>query len=107
MTRVVVTHCRERFSKPAFLVRVEVRSRCEHAMVVCRRGPYLMQGAFRHKVLVAHSVPEWTTDSTGVGSPVEHRAYNFHFAGPGVTMFADVTVEAQCAVVDSLTHPLL
>src|SRR5206468_4190643 len=76
-------------------------------MVVCGRGPYLTKAAFRHQALVAHSVPKGTADCAGVGSPVEHGAYYFHFAGPGITMFAYVAIEAQRLVVLSLAHALL
>src|ERR1700736_2200485 len=76
-------------------------------MTVCRRGPYLTKAAFGHQALVAHSVPEGAADSAGVGSPVEDGAHHFHFAGPGITMFTDVAVEAQRPIIPSLAQALL
>src|ERR1700720_2285694 len=76
-------------------------------MVVCRRGPYLTKAAFRHQALAANRVPEWATDCAGVGAPVEDGAHHFHFAGPGIAMFADVAVKAQGPVVLLLAHPFL
>ena len=86
---------------------IEVRPRREHAMIVCRRGPYLAKAAFGHQALVAHSIPEGASDSAGLGSPIEYSADHFHFAGPGITMFAHVAVEAQRPIVPSLAHALL
>src|SRR5882757_8460237 len=76
-------------------------------MIVGRRRPYLTKAAFGHQALVAHSVPEGAADSAGVGSPVEDGAHHFHFAGPDITMFAYVAVEAQRPVVASLAQALL
>src|SRR5215469_4562438 len=76
-------------------------------MIVARRGPYLTKAAFGHQALAAHSVPEWATDRAGIGSPVEDCAHDFNFAGPGITMFAHVAVEAQRTIVSALAHALL
>src|SRR5215468_7171322 len=76
-------------------------------MIVGTRGPYLTQTRFGYQVLVALGVPEGTADSAGVGSPVEDGSQHFYLAGPGITMFADVAIEAQGAVVHSLAQTLL
>src|SRR5438270_5567683 len=76
-------------------------------MVVSRRGPYLTKAAFGNQALVAHRVPERAAERARIRSPVEDGPHHFHFAGTGVTMFADVTVEAQGPVVPCLTHSLL
>src|ERR1700693_5746997 len=76
-------------------------------MVVWRRGPYLTQAAFGHQALAANRVPEGAADCAGVGPPVEDGAHHFNFAGPGITMFAYIAVEAQRAVVPALAHTLL
>src|SRR5437660_678143 len=107
MSRVVVVHGCERVGEPALPLWVEIGPCREHAMVVCRRGPYLTKAAFGHEALVAHSVPEGAADSAGVGPPVEDGAHHFHFAGPRITMFADIAVEAQRPVVPALAHALL
>src|SRR6266496_1928440 len=107
MNRVVVVHGQERFSKPVLLFEAEVRPRGEHAMIVGRRGPYLTKAAFGHQALVLHSVPEGAADSAGVGPAVEDGAHHFHFAGPGIAMFAYIAVEAQRSVVRSLAEALL
>src|SRR5215472_14690975 len=76
-------------------------------MVICRRGPYLAQGAFGSQTLAAHGVPERASDGARVRPPVENGPYHFHLAGPGIAMFAHIAVEAQRAVVSALTHALL
>src|SRR6476660_8232786 len=58
-------------------------------------------------MLVAHGIPEGTADSASVGPPVKDGAHHFHFAGPSITMFSYVAVEAQSAVVLSLAQALL
>ena len=78
----------ERVDESALPLWVEIGTRREHAMVVWRRGPYLTQAAFGHQVLAANRVPEGTADGAGVGSPVEDGAHHFHFAGPGIAVFA-------------------
>src|SRR5215207_1724241 len=107
MVRVVVAHRGERFCKPVFSFAVEVRSRGKHAMVVSRRRPYLAKGAFRHEMFLAHGVPEGAPYRAGIGSPVEDGAHNFNFAGSRIAMFAEVGVETQRAIIDSLSHALL
>src|SRR5215469_8016614 len=76
-------------------------------MVVGRGGPDLTKPAFGYQVLVAHSVPEGAADCANVSSSVEDGANHFHFAGPGIAVFAYVAVEAQRTVVASLAHVLL
>src|SRR5215469_15232887 len=76
-------------------------------MVVGRRGPYLTKAAFRHQALVPHGIPEWTANCAGIGSSIENGAHDFYFAGPGIAMFAYVTIKAQDLVVPSLPHTLL
>ena len=107
MSRVVITHSKERFNKSIFLFTIKVRPGCEHAVVVRWRGPDLSKPTFRNEAFVAHSGPERTADSARVGSPVEDGPNHFHLAGPGVTMFAQVAVETQRPVVPSLLHALL
>src|SRR5580700_4797446 len=107
MNRIVVTHRRECVGKLPLPLRVEIGPRCEHAMVVRRRGPYLPKAAFGHQAFAANRVPEGAADCAGVGSSIEDGAHYFNFAGPGITMFAYVTVEAQRAVVPALAHALL
>src|SRR5690242_6858119 len=99
MNRVVVTHGEKHFDKPVLLFEAEFRPGCEHTMIVGRRRPYLAKAAFGHQTLGANCVPERAANSAGVGSPVEHGAHHFHFAGSGITMLAYVAVEAQCPVV--------
>src|ERR1700749_4375963 len=41
MSRVFVAHCREYVGEPPLQFRVKIGPCGEHAMVVCRRGPYL------------------------------------------------------------------
>src|ERR1700730_10079549 len=88
MNRVVVAHPRERVGESTLPLRFEIGPRREHAMIVGWRRPYLTKSAFGHQALTEHSVPERAADSSGVGSAVEDRAHHFHFAGPGITMFA-------------------
>ena len=88
MNRVVVTHRRERFGEPALPFWIEIGPRREHAMVVRRRRPYLAKAAFGHQVLAPHRIPEGTADCARIGSSVEDGAHHFHFARPGITMFA-------------------
>src|SRR5262249_47470723 len=107
MNRVVVAHPGERVRESTLPLRVEIGPRREHAMIVARRGPYLTKAAFGHQALAAHSVPEWATDRAGIGSPVEDCAHDFNFAGPGITMFAHVAVEAQRTIVSAFAHALL
>src|SRR5882672_3369113 len=76
-------------------------------MVVRRRGPYLTKAPFGHEALVAHSIPKRTADSAGVGSPVQDGSHNFNFAGPRITVFAQVAVKAQRLVVASFVPALL
>src|SRR5260370_6907289 len=76
-------------------------------MVIRRRGPYLTKVAFGHQTLVANRAPEGAADCSSVGPSVEDGAYYFHFAGPGITMFSYVAVEAQRAVVPALAHAVL
>src|SRR6185369_1307003 len=104
---VVITHGRERFDKLALRFKIEIRPRCEHAMVVRRRRPYLTQAAFRHEVFAPHGIPKWTADSPSVCSPVENCTYYFHLAGAGITMFTNIAVEAQRPVITALVHPFL
>src|SRR6266700_2708565 len=107
MSRVVVAHRGERFGKPALPLCVEIGPCREHTMVIRRRGPYLTKAAFGHQMLVANRAPEGAADCSSVGPSVEDGAYYFHFAGPGITMFSYVAVEAQRAVVPALAHALL
>ncbi len=107
MNRIVVAHPRERVGESTLPLRVEIGPRREHAMIVGWRRPYLTKAAFGHQALAAHSVPEGAADRAGIGSPVEDRAHNFNFAGPGITMFAYVAVEAQRTIVSALAHALL
>src|SRR3954462_9018902 len=107
MDRIVVAHRGKRVHEPALQFAVEVRSRGEHAVIVGRRGPNLTKTAFRHQAFVPHRIPEPVADSARIGTPVEDGAHHFHFAGPGVTMFAYVAIEAKRPVVDSLAHALL
>src|ERR1700722_10401803 len=62
------------------------------------RGPDLGQRAFRHQALGTHGIPEWAANCAGIGAAVEHRANNINFACAGVTVLADVAVEAQRSV---------
>ena len=86
---------------------VEIRPRRKHAVIVCRRGPYLSKAAFGHQAFVAHSVPEGAADSAGIGSPIEYSAHHLYFAGPVITVFAYIAVEAQRMVVPSLAQVVL
>src|ERR1700746_3626165 len=47
------------------------------------------------------------TAGAGLAPPVEDGAHHFHFAGPGITMFAYIAVEAQGSVFPALAHALL
>src|ERR1700704_4894796 len=76
-------------------------------MIVGWRGPYLTKTALGHEALVAHSTPKRTADGAGVGSPVQDGSHYFNFAGPCITMFAQVAVKAQRLVVASFAHALL
>src|SRR5690242_20196467 len=107
MIRIVVAHRQKRRDKPLLLFAIEIGSRREHTMIVGRRGPYLTKSSFGHEMFFAHSVPERTTDSASVRLTVENCSYNFHLAGPRVTMFADVAVEAHRLKVTSFAHALL
>src|SRR5690242_6915963 len=99
MSRIVIAHCGERVRESAFLLGVKAGSRCEHAVIVGWRRPDLAKTTFRHEALVLRGVPETVTNGAGVGSPVENGTDHFDFAGPGVAVFADVAVKAQCAIV--------
>src|SRR6266550_3188789 len=87
--------------------KVEIGACCEHAMIVGWRGPYLTKAAFGHEALVAHSIPKRAADSAGIGSPVQDGSHYFNFAGPCITVFAQVAVKAQRLVVASFVHALL
>src|SRR5512138_3969879 len=104
MSRVVVAHPRQRVGELTLPLRVKIGPRREHAMIVGRRGPYFTKAAFGHKAFATHSVPERAADRARISSPIEDRAHNFNFAGPGITMFAYVAVEAQRAIVSALAH---
>src|SRR6516225_6551825 len=104
MDRVVVAHRRECFGEPSLRLRVKIGPRREHAMVICRRRPYLTKAAFGHQALAANSLPEGAADCARIGSPIEDGTHHFNFAGPGITMFAYVAVEAKGAVVPALLH---
>src|SRR5215469_17527220 len=95
VNRVVITHRTEGVGKLALERQVEIGPRREHAVMIGRRGPYLAKPTFGNQVLAAHRIPERAADCAGVGSPVEYRADDFHFAGPRVTVLAHVAVEAQ------------
>src|SRR5260370_26343024 len=107
MNRVVVAHRRECVGELPLPLRVKIGPCREHAMVVCRRGPYLTKAAFGHQALATNRVPEGAADCTGVGSPIEDGTHHFNFAGPDITMFAYITVETQRMVVPALAHALL
>src|ERR1700723_2256220 len=107
MSRVVVAHRRECVGEPPLQFKIKIGPRREHAMVVCGRGPDLAKAAFRHQALGANRIPEGAADCAGVGSPIEDSARHFNFAGPGISVFAYVTIEAQGAVVPAFAHALL
>src|SRR6267143_1846130 len=89
------------------MFKVEIRACCEHAMIVGWRGPYLTKAAIGNQALAAHSITKWAADSAGVGSPVQDGSHYFNFAGPCITVFAQVAVKAQRLVVGSFVHALL
>src|SRR5215813_11018253 len=90
MNRIVKAHRCECLGEAVFQCCVEIRPRREHAVVICRRGPYLTKAAFGHQSLIVHGVPESDADGASVGTPVENGAYNLYFAGASVTVFAHV-----------------
>src|SRR5580704_9430925 len=90
VNRVVVAHGGERVDEAALPLWVETGTCREHAVVVGRRGPYFTQAAFGHEAFAPNSVPEGAADGAGVGPAVEDGAHHFHFAGPGIAMFAQV-----------------
>ena len=75
-------------------------------MIIGPRGPDLGQRAFRHQTLATHGVPERAADCAGIGAAVEHRANDVGLACAGVTVLADVAVEAQRSVVFPLSQSL-
>src|SRR5690348_13466097 len=107
MNRIVVTHREQRFDKTLLLFGIEIRPRRKHAMVVRWRRPYLTQSALGYQSLFAHSLPKRTADSARISSPIQHSSHHFDFARPRITVFADVAVEAQGAVINALAHTLL
>src|SRR5262245_11544933 len=76
-------------------------------MIVGRRGPDLTKSAFGNEVLIAHGVPKRAADCARVRSTVENGSNYFHLAGPSITVFPEVSVEAQRLVVASFTQTLL
>src|SRR4029077_17304744 len=54
---------------------------------------------FRHQTFGPYRVPERAADCAGIGAAAEHRANDGGLACTGVTVLADVAVEAQRSVV--------
>jgi hypothetical protein len=74
-------------------LRVKIGPRREHAMVVCRRGPYLKKAAFGHQALGR------TVFQKGLRRHrLAHKdgAHHFNFAGPGITCLPTSLSSAAC-----------
>src|SRR5260370_39157836 len=102
LVRLAMAHPGGGWGEPPLQGRVEIGPGSEHAVIVGRRRPDLSQRAFGHQALAAHRPPERAADCAGIGATVEHRANDLGLARAGVTMLADVAVEAQSAIVLSL-----
>ena len=99
MRRVVEAHPEQRLGELLLQRGVQIRSRREHAVIIGPRGPDLGERTVRDQTLAWHGVPERAADCAGIGATVQHRADDVGLACAGVTVLAEVCVEAQRSVV--------
>src|ERR1700730_13143347 len=104
--RVVVAHPEQRFGKLLLQRGVQIGPGREHAVIEGWRGPDLGERTFGYQVFGTHGIPERAADCAGIGAAVEHRANDLRLARAGVTVLAEVGVEAQRLVVSSLFQSL-
>ena len=107
MARIVVAHRSQRFGESLPQRRVKIGPSSEHAVIKGRRSPDFSQRALRNQMLSLQSFPERTANCAGISAAIEDRTYDVGFARAGITMFAEVAVEAQRTVFLSLEQAFL
>src|SRR5262249_5939652 len=103
MDRVVPIHGIERLSEGPTSPLAKPRGGGEHAVRVRRRCPHFCQRSGGHEAALLNSCTERASDGAGVGGALEHRLVNIKFTGASVPVLAQVRVEAERAVVPSLS----